>query len=238
MNFNYSYRAFLITCLLFGILILTLWSIKISSEIAPETKTPAIQYEEVKIKEPKEDLAKAVQERVEIKTNKAYNEAENFINKLENERLKNDLTAETSPNTANGAPTESAATKKALAEAKKRIEKQKQKIVAATENKPVTTGKKGAIRKTTLSYSLKNRTSLRLPNPVFTCEGGGKVVISIRVNQLGKVTKTTYNKNASTTFNGCLIDSALIYAQRARFNTKAGADEQKGTITYNFPGQY
>ena len=97
--------------------------------------------------------------------------------------------------------------------------------------------KKGSNRRTTISYSLKDRKALMLPNPVYTCEGSGKIVISIEVNALGQLTKATYNKGLSTTTNGCLIDSALEYANQARFTTLAGEDGQLGTITYNFPGQ-
>jgi hypothetical protein len=96
--------------------------------------------------------------------------------------------------------------------------------------------KKGVNRKTTIRYSLKNRKPLVLPNPLYTFEAGGKVVISVEVNELGKVVKTRYNVSASTTKNDCLIDSALNYAATAAFNTKAGQKQQQGTMTYVFPG--
>ena len=84
---------------------------------------------------------------------------------------------------------------------------------------------------------MKDRKDILLPNPVYTCYGSGKVVINIEVNELGKVIKTTYNKNASTTGNQCLIDSASEYAAKARFNTEAAKIRQLGSITFNFPGQ-
>ncbi|MGJ8665623.1 MAG: hypothetical protein ACSHW7_04600 [Patiriisocius sp.] len=237
MNFNYSYRAFLITCLLFGILVLTLWSIKLSSEIVPEEETAPIEYEDLIIEEPEEDIALTEQKKVSIKTNRAYNEAEKFIKELENNREENEETNENKLNENFSESIESAATQNALEEAKKRIEQQRKKAAEAKAAKPTTSSSKGAVTRTTISYSLVDRKAMRLPNPVFTCEGGGKVVISIEVNKLGNVTKASYNKSASTTRNGCLIDSALDYAQRSRFNTKADIEEQMGTITYNFPGQ-
>ena len=59
-----------------------------------------------------------------------------------------------------------------------------------------------ANKNTTISYQLVDRKQLRLPNPVYTCGRGGKIVISIEVNAMGKVVKATYNKLASTTTNG------------------------------------
>ncbi|MDX1462558.1 MAG: hypothetical protein R3359_05835, partial [Marinirhabdus sp.] len=96
----------------------------------------------------------------------------------------------------------------------------------------------GSNRKTTIRYSLRDRSAIDLPNPVYTCEGGGLIVISIEVSATGRVTKATYNQGLSTTSNGCLINSALEYANEARFTTKASKPSQLGTISYNFPGQY
>ena len=95
----------------------------------------------------------------------------------------------------------------------------------------------GFNRNSTNSYRLVDRTALFFPNPVYTCDGFGKVVISIEVSATGKVTKANYNKRNSTTTNQCLIDKALEYAYLSRFNTAPSKPEQLGTITYNFPGQ-
>ncbi|GEQ84592.1 hypothetical protein ULMS_01000 [Patiriisocius marinistellae] len=215
-----------------------MWSIKISSENILEEETTPIEYEDLIIEEAEEKLAQQTPKRVRIKTNRAYNEAEKFIEELENDRLEDAETTQTPPSEKTIENTESLETQNALAEAKKRIAAQRKKAAAAQASKPTTSSTKGAITRTTISYSLKERTAMRLPNPVFTCEGGGKVVITIEVNKLGNVVKANYNRSASTTRNGCLIDSALDYAQRSRFNTKADIEEQEGTITYNFPGQY
>ncbi|MFK5973910.1 MAG: energy transducer TonB [Flavobacteriaceae bacterium] len=90
-----------------------------------------------------------------------------------------------------------------------------------------------AKRKTSVSYSLVNRNNLRLPPPIYTCIEGGKVVINIKVNALGSVTEASFNEKSSGTSNGCLVDNAIIYALRAKFNTATKAS-QKGTITYLF----
>jgi hypothetical protein len=85
---------------------------------------------------------------------------------------------------------------------------------------------------------LVDRKAIKLRNPVYTCDRGGKVVITIEVNALGTVVQASYNKNASTTTNGCLIESALNYANQSKFTTSSEKEKQIGTITYLFPGQY
>lgn len=93
-------------------------------------------------------------------------------------------------------------------------------------------------RNSTVSYRLVDRSALDLPNPVYICDGSGKVVINILVSETGRVLKVNYNEASSTTTNECLIDSALEYAQEAIFSTSSSKPKQLGTITYNFPGQY
>lgn len=232
MNFNYSYRAFLVTSLLFGILFLTLWSIRLSSEIPEKQEMLPIEYEMVSV--PKQKLT--VEAPTKITTNNAYNEAERFIKEAENERLETDNSQEISETKAKISEEFSSITQNALQEATQRLEQQETEI--ATKKKATKPSKeKGINTKTTIRYSLKDRKAIQLPNPVYVCEAGGKVVITVEVNELGKILKASYNKAASTITNGCLIDSALEYANRSQFNTKAGATKQLGTITYLFPGQ-
>lgn len=90
-------------------------------------------------------------------------------------------------------------------------------------------------RKTTISYILQKRNALRIPNPVYTCSAVGKVVINIQVSDTGNVIRTSFNKAASSTSNGCLVDQALDYASRASFNS-APRSAQLGSITFEFQG--
>lgn len=90
-----------------------------------------------------------------------------------------------------------------------------------------------AKRRTSISYSLVDRNNFKLPPPIYTCIEGGKVVINISVNALGNVTHAGFNEKSSGTSNGCLVDNAIIYALKAKFNTSDKAS-QKGTITYLF----
>jgi hypothetical protein len=185
-----------------------------------------------------EDLARNVAEKVKVETNRAYNEAEKFISEQEDNREEPAESTEEKLQAMNDAINNVSGDGNATAiqEAKKKIEETKAKLEKTTKKN--TRSSTAANRKTTITYSLVNRKAMELPNPVYTCEGFGKVVISIEVNQLGKVISTSYNKSASTTTNECLIDSAIQYALEARFTTNGSKEIQLGTISYHFPGQY
>jgi TonB family protein len=90
-----------------------------------------------------------------------------------------------------------------------------------------------AEKRTSISYSLVDRNSYKLPPPIYTCIEGGKVVVNIEVDANGYVTDASFNAKSSGTSNGCLVDNAIAYALKARFS-KASKPNQKGTITYLF----
>ena len=90
-----------------------------------------------------------------------------------------------------------------------------------------------AIRESTVSFNLLDRTAVFIPNPVYTCDAQGKIVLNISVNNKGAVTQMAYNKKASTSSNGCLIDQALAYANDAFFSSSS-KPSQLGSITFNF----
>ena len=85
----------------------------------------------------------------------------------------------------------------------------------------------------TVSYHLSNRSALRIPNPVYTCDNSGTIVLNITVSASGIVTKINFNKKASNSTNGCLIDQACAYAKGALFNAST-TTSQTGSITFNF----
>lgn len=238
MNFNYSYRAFLITSLLFGILFLAFKSIKLSKyEVVPEESFD-IEYA-LEDKELEEDIASVPKKTIKIQTNRAYNEAEKFISEIENEdRVLTETTdglEEASETESEEISTNTSAGDLALQKTKVPSAKKKNSN-GSGENKKVSVTKSSK-RNSTVSYRLINRSSLDLPNPVYTCGSYGKVVINIEVNATGRVTKSKYNATSSTTKNACLIDAAIAYADQARFNTDATKEKQLGSITYNFQGQ-
>ncbi|MEZ4779800.1 MAG: hypothetical protein R2786_10505 [Flavobacteriaceae bacterium] len=234
MNFNYSYKAFLISCLLVGNLVLLLVSVKLKKKEEVSRKEIPIEYAEI-LPEEREDLALAAEsEKAKIETNRAYNEAEKFIKEIENNReesLEEDkLSSET-----DGTSYNTGGNNIDFKKAENKIKEVKDKLAKAETKKAKPTN--GFSKKTTISYSLKDRKAMQLPNPVYTCDAFGKIVITIEVNNLGKIVKKEFNPTLSTTTNGCLIDAALAYAEASLFNTDASKEKQLGTITYHFPGQ-
>ena len=73
-----------------------------------------------------------------------------------------------------------------------------------------------------------------MPNPIYTCENYGKIVVNIVVDMNGAIIEASINTQQSTSTNACLIDNALSYANKARFSSDFNKPKQKGTITYIF----
>ncbi|WP_238320918.1 hypothetical protein [Neotamlana nanhaiensis] len=90
--------------------------------------------------------------------------------------------------------------------------------------------------KSTISYSLLNRTKVHIPIPIYLCEEDGKIVINITVNDKGNVVDT-YVNSSSNSANECLKERALEYAKQSVFSTDANKKSQIGTITFNFIGK-
>lgn len=119
-----------------------------------------------------------------------------------------------------------------LEEINKRRELNKQKLEELeAKKKEFTNAYKD--RRTSVSYSLVDRANYELPPPIYTCIEGGKVVINIEVDRDGYVQEASFNAKSSNTSNGCLVDNAIDYAKRARFDRSSKAI-QIGTITYIF----
>ena len=91
--------------------------------------------------------------------------------------------------------------------------------------------------KSTIRYSLVDRTDEFLPIPIYLCEDGGIIIVNITVDEEGNVVDT-YVNSSSTSTNECLIESALEYAKQAKFNDSPGKKSQLGSITFNFIGKY
>jgi len=220
---------------LVGNLILLLLSITLKGGKPPLEEFTMIEYiEEL----PPEELRMNTSEKVKIETNRAYNEAEKFISEQENTRIEVLAESEEKNSETENSEENSFNNDMALNDAKDKLDRVKEKLSNDTKKRKNQANSASVNRKTTISYNLTGRTALQLRNPVYTCDQGGKIVINIEVNALGKVVKTGYNKTASTTTNGCLIDSALKYANQAKFTTSASNVKQLGSISYSFPGQY
>ena len=237
VNLNYSYRSLVITTLLFGILFLAFKSITLSKYEVVKEESFDVEYadEDVLLED---ELASLTQRDLKVETNRAFNEAEKFISELENEREVETEALEGKEQTddTSADPNDSGNGTKPITSKKDLSEKKEDFSNGRNETKEVSV-KNSSKRNSTVSYRLLKRSALNLPNPVYTCNSYGKVVINIEVSETGRVKKATYSKKGSTTKNECLIDNALAYAKNARFTTEAQKFKQLGTITYNFPGQ-
>lgn len=88
-----------------------------------------------------------------------------------------------------------------------------------------------------IRYYLDNRYHVSLPVPVYLAQGGGTVVVDIKVDRSGKVIQATARDNKSIR-----DEQIFLYAQeaasRTRFNSDSNApDPQSGTIEYTFVAQ-
>jgi hypothetical protein len=225
---NPAYRSLLVTTLIFMCLAFAFASIKLNSEKTELEKVYDIEYQEPKQFE--EEITPLDNISInKVETHSAYNEAKDFIDELEQDRnsekseFEEKIEALDQVTKAGVLPSESAPTTVAID--KKQVTKT-----------PASSGKSNN-RNSTNSYRLIDRTAVFLPNPVYLCESGGRIVITISVNAKGKVIDVTYAASLSSTTNECLIDEALSYANQSTFTSASLKPSQMGTITYNFPGQ-
>ncbi len=230
MNFNYSYRAFLIASLLVGNLVLLMYGVKLKKEISIPAKEYDVEISAEDLLTEEELQEMTAVKKTQVITHKTTNEAEKFISELEDQRDEPSQDILDKLNQMNKAIARSE--RKPMPEIDRELS---EKIDKALENKPKTV--QGNNRNSTNSFNLKDRQALDFPNPIYTCEGFGKVFLDIEVNAQGRVIKAHYNKQKSTTTNMCLIESAIAYAKKARFTTAANQPSQTGSISYIFPGQ-
>lgn len=91
---------------------------------------------------------------------------------------------------------------------------------------------------TTVSYYLDGRYHENLPIPVYKCQGNGKVVLKIDVNQQGYVVNFEIDRAQSNIPDACILETAERAAKTTRFNiVTTGPAIQKGTLTYIFIAQ-
>lgn len=92
--------------------------------------------------------------------------------------------------------------------------------------------------KTNIFYSLENRYHLRLPVPVYKCEGFGVVEVQIFVDQKGFVVNALIPNLGESMNEICLAEAAKTAAMSTKFNSDFDAPlRQQGTITYHFQPQ-
>ena len=171
-------------------------------------------------------------------TNQAYNENNNELDKAFEEQLEeirnrnNNETVAEQTETNNESSSSGAATNEEEVQTFDNIND----IIAKTSEKKRAPSSNSTNKNSSISYSLVNRTKIDIPPPIYLCEMGGKVVVTITVDSEGNVIKTDFN-NASTTDNGCLVDHAMEYAKASKFNVDLSKPSQIGTITFIFKGK-
>lgn len=91
---------------------------------------------------------------------------------------------------------------------------------------------------TRIYYDLNGRDHVYLPIPIYKCQGSGKVVLVIEVNQRGYVENAQISQAESNTNDECLVETAVSTALASRFEPDLSAPKtQKGTLTYIFVAQ-
>jgi len=91
---------------------------------------------------------------------------------------------------------------------------------------------------TNIYYDLKDRYHLRLPVPVYKCQGAGFIEVKIAVNQRGRVVQVEIEKPGDKANEICLEEAARNAALKTRFNANYDAPvRQVGTIAYHFIAQ-
>jgi hypothetical protein len=91
---------------------------------------------------------------------------------------------------------------------------------------------------TRIFYDLPGRTHTYLPIPIYKCQGSGKVVLLIEVDEKGTVKNASVIAPESTTSDDCLLETAVKTALISRFSADLNAPKlEKGTLTYLFVAQ-
>lgn len=242
-----KHKAFLITFLITGTLVLAMFSFHISNqnnyisesfyEMEPETK------EEKLIRELLEEQAKANLPQ----TNSALNEDQEFKDMMKNFKSMNandfEKTTEKLEEEKANQPIEdvtetrqvSSSTGNYAVNNEDRSSFDKVKDVLNKRSIEKRANSKSSNANSTLTYSLKDRTIRDYNTPRYLCETSGKIVVNITVNAEGNVIDT-YLNTSSNSNNECLTEHALEYAKSVTFNTSS-TTSQIGSITFYFKGK-
>jgi len=235
MDFFEKHKALIITVLFCSVLILGLYNFNLSQKkkIEQQMLVDLEEYteaEETEEENPEEEPEPETTQN-SPKTHRAFNEnqearEENFNRELDEILEKKSAQQEQSSESNNDASTAGTFATGKKSENKKRSDGDNTSEDISTQS--------GSLRNSSISFSLRGRNAVSIPNPIYTCDLPGKIVVNITVDAEGRVIDTDINKASSNSDNECLTEKALEYALNARFSRLAGRSEQPGTITYNF----
>ncbi|MES2813053.1 MAG: energy transducer TonB [Bacteroidota bacterium] len=86
-----------------------------------------------------------------------------------------------------------------------------------------------------IGYSLGNRKALSKPQPNYTCNEEGKVVVEVTVDQTGKTISAVAGVRGTTNTASCLLSQAKLAAMNTKWQASADAPaKQTGKIIYSF----
>jgi len=242
MNLNRQQLSLLITFFSMSIMVLGLYNIHLGGQqekdeyIVEMVLDPEILEELLK---EEEQLMEELQQQDPIKSHMAYNEtAKPSYGDPEPLKTLEEILEEKAANETDEVSDYSSEDSEYAAKVKElaKQREEKKKLLGEREAQKEERTNNLAERRTSVSFSLVGRNNYKLPPPIYTCIEGGKVVINIVVDAVGNVTNASYNEKSSGTSNGCLVENAITYALKAKFNTSSKVS-QKGTITYLFQGK-
>ncbi|PKD21912.1 hypothetical protein APR41_02735 [Salegentibacter salinarum] len=232
MDFFDKHKALIITVLFCSVLILGLYNFSLSQKQKYQQEMLVDLEEYTQTEEEEEEIS----EEPETQTNENSPETHRAFNENQEAREENfnreldEILEQNSAQQEESSESESA-TQGTVPTANKSETKKQSDGDNSSEN--IST-QSGSLRNSSISFSLRGRNAISIPNPIYTCDRAGKIVVNITVNAEGRVIETGINKASSTSDNECLIENALEYSSDAVFSQLAGRNEQPGTITYNF----
>ena len=238
MDFFEQHKALIITSLLCGILLLTMYNINLSNSNKKVRET-LIELNNLKAEETPKEVEKPEEKpeeqkttpprRPSLQTHQAFNQNQQESQSNTKARLEEIF----KKNSAQQEASEDNAASQGDFNLKKAAQK-KQKASEGNNTSEEASVKQDTYRNSSIAFSLVGRQAVDIPNPIYTCDTSGKIVVNITVNQEGAVTSTSINESSSTSSNECLIERALQYAAGAIFTKLSGRNSQPGTITYYF----
>ncbi|HSI71405.1 MAG TPA: hypothetical protein VK941_14305 [Gillisia sp.] len=237
MDFFDRHKALIITFLIFGILLLGLYNFNLSNsnQKAREFLVDLDNYrlEEQVDQEPEPEEVEQQQEtRPSMQTHRAFNEEQEARNENFDQQL-NEILDRNSADQEETSDNEAESSSGDYNIANTPRERPQQRSDGDNTSNETST-QSGGIDNSSISFSLVGRSAVHIPNPIYTCDRAGKVVVNINVDAQGRVISTSLNKGSSTSTNLCLTENALEYAAGAVFSRLPGRNSQPGTITYYF----
>lgn len=237
MDFFDRHKALIITLLLFGILFLGLYNFNLSNS-NKKARELLVDLENFRTEQPEQQEPEPEEQETprpnpsSQQTHRAFNENQE-ARESNFDRQLNEIFERNSAAQEETAEEEATGTTGSYNLPTQQSQRQQQRSTGDNTSSQTST-QAGGIRNSSISFSLVGRTAVHIPNPVYTCDVAGKIVVNITVNEQGRVLSTAINKASSTSSNHCLTENALEYASRAVFSNLAGRNSQPGTITYYF----